>query len=49
MSLTPLPEIRSTPSDEAWRRSGEIGARIMRNLAEREARAEAERLAAHAA
>ncbi|ABR10437.1 hypothetical protein MPMin1_gp07 [Microbacterium phage Min1] len=31
------------PSDTAWKRSGEVGARILENLAERDARALAAR------
>jgi len=31
------------PSDAAWRRSGDIAARILENLAQRDARAAAER------
>lgn len=35
---------RSAPSDEAWRHSGDVAARILENLAQRDARAAAERL-----
>lgn len=31
---------RGEPSDAAWRRSGDIAARILQNLAERDAEAE---------
>ncbi|UGS25016.1 hypothetical protein K8F61_09870 [Microbacterium resistens] len=33
------------PSDAAWRRFAEVGVRILENLADRDARAEAERAA----
>ncbi|WP_337004032.1 MULTISPECIES: hypothetical protein [unclassified Microbacterium] len=40
---------RAEPSDAAWRRSGDIAARILENLAQRDARAAAERESSSAA
>ena len=37
----PIVSCPREPSDSAWRASGEVAARILTNLAERDARAEA--------
>lgn len=44
MSAQPIVTCSREPSDAAWRKSGEVAARILENLAERDARAQAARI-----